>query len=105
MDYQELQKNTVGKLREMAKEFSDLTGTSGMRKEQLVDALAERLGIARPHKVVAGVDKSAIKAKIRKLKKTRDAAVQAKDKAKMRVTRQELHQLRRQLRKAARVVA
>lgn len=105
MDYQELQKTTVSRLRELAKEYPDVTGVSGMRKEQLVDTLADRMGIDKPHKVAVGVDKASIKAQIRDLKKVRDQAIQAKDKGKMVSTRRELHQLRRQLRKAAKVVA
>jgi DUF438 domain-containing protein len=106
MDYHELEKNTVAKLREMAKEqLPDLKGLSGMRKEKLVDLLAEKMGIEKPHRVVVGVDKPAIKAQIRALKKTQAQAIQAKDREKIRATRHDLHRLRRQLRKAAKVVA
>ena len=106
MDFHELSKNTVSRLREMAKEhLPDLKGVSGMKKDQLVDALADKLGIDKPHKVVQGLDKASIKAQIRKLKAARAAAVEAKDKAKMKETREQLHQLRRQLRRATRVAA
>jgi hypothetical protein len=106
MDFHELSKNTVSRLREMAKEqLPDLKGVSGMKKEQLLDALADKLGIEKPHKVVQGVDKAAIKAEIRKIKAARAAAVAAKDQAKMKETRERLHALRRQLRRATRVAA
>jgi len=106
MDFHELSKNTVSRLREMAKEqLPDLKGVSGMKKDQLVDALADKLGIDKPHKVVQGVDKASLKVQIRKLKAARAAAVEAKDKAKMKETREQLHQLRRQLRRATRVAA
>jgi len=104
MDYHELAKNTVSRLREMAKEqLPDLKGVSGMKKEKLVDLLADKLGIEKPHKVVEGIDKAAIKARIREAKAARAAAIQARDAAKMKETREALHGLRRQLRRAIRV--
>jgi hypothetical protein len=105
MDYHELQKTTVSKLREMAKQYEDLEGVTGISKERLVDMLAGKMGIERPHKVVIGIDKGAIKAKIRALKKERDAALVAKDRVKLHAKRHELHKLRHQLRKATRVTA
>ncbi len=106
MDYHELHKTTVGRLREMAKEqFPDLQGVAAIKKDQLVQMLADKLGIERPHKVARATDKSEIKTKIRALKKVRDQAIAAKDREKMRQTRLELHELRRQLRRAVRLVA
>ncbi len=103
MDYHELEKTTVMKLREMAKEYPDLKGVSGMKKEKLVDTLADHMGIEKPHKVVAGVDKSSIKAEIRKVKKERDAALAAKDREGLHDARRRLHKLRHKLRRAIRV--
>jgi hypothetical protein len=105
MDYHELQKTTVGKLREMAKEYPDLEGVTGMSKEQLVDTLAEHMGIEKPHKVVVGIDKSAIKAEIRTLKKVRQEALDGKDRKKLHETRHELHKLRHKLRKAIKITS
>jgi len=105
MDYHELAKNTVSRLREMAKEhFPDLQGVGAIKKDKLVDMLADKLGIEKPHKVARGIDKSEIKAKIRALKKIRDEAVAAKDRAKLVETRRELHGLRRQLQRAVRLI-
>ncbi len=104
MNYQELAKNTVSKLREMVKEqLPDVKGVAGLRKEELVNLLAEKWGIASPRKVAEGADKTVLKAEIRKLKTTRKAAVEARDKGKMKETREKLHRLRRQLRKAVRI--
>ncbi|MBD3235980.1 MAG: hypothetical protein GF330_04705 [Candidatus Eisenbacteria bacterium] len=104
MDYQELQKQTVVKLREMAKEYPDVEGASGMKKEQLVDMLCDKMGIEKPHAVAVGVDKAEIKKKIAELKKVRDEALQKKDRQTLIATRRKLHQLRRKLRKAVKVV-
>ena len=78
MEYHDLEKTKVSQLREMLKEQDpDLKGVSGMRKDELVAAVAEKLGIGTPHKVVIGVDKASIKAQIRACKSQRDAAIQA----------------------------
>ena len=103
--YHDLQKMTVGRLREMAQAYDDLEGVTGMPKEKLVDVLAHKKGIEIPHKVVSGVDKAAIKAQIRELKKTRDAALSAKDSEQLRRTRRKLHRLRHHLRRSSRVTS
>lgn len=106
MNYHELEKTTVVRLREMLKEKDpDLKGISGMKKDQLVDLLADKLGVEKPHKVAVGIDKTSLKKKIREVKKVRDQAIAAKDREKMRQTREELHKLRRKLRRAVKVVA
>ena len=105
MNYHELEKTTVGKLREMAAEHPDLEGVTAMSKEKLVDALAVKLGIEIPHKVVVGIDKSAVKTQIRELKKVRDEAIAAKDSEKLRRTRHKIHKLRHQLRRSITVTS
>ncbi len=46
MDLNELMKMTVPKLREKAKGIADLEGVSGMKKEQLIEAIAKAEGIS-----------------------------------------------------------
>lgn len=100
MDFQELKKNTVTKLREMVKEqLPDVKGVAGLRKEELVGLLAGQLGLESPRKRAESMDKAALKAEIRKIKASRTAAVAQRDKAAMEETRKELHRLRRQLRR------
>jgi len=105
VDYHELEKTTVGKLREMAQEHSDLEGVSAMSKEKLIAALCEKLGIEVPHKVVSGIDKAAVKVRIRELKKLRDQALAAKDREALHKVRRQLHKLRHQLRRSIHVTA
>jgi hypothetical protein len=101
MDYHELEKTTVSRLREMAKEKDpELKGTGGMKKQELVDLLAGMLGLSAPHRVVSGVDKATLKAEIRRCKGMRDAAIQAGDRIKLKESRRQLHRLRRSLRRA-----
>ena len=103
MDYHELHKQAVGELREMAGEHEDLKGVTGMSKEKLIEVLCGKMGIEMPHKVVLGIDKSTIKAKIRELKKTRDEAIAAKDRERLKRTRREIHRLRHNLRRAMKI--
>ena len=46
MDLNELKKLTVPKLREKAKEITDPQGVTGMKKEQLIEAIAKAEGIS-----------------------------------------------------------
>jgi Rho termination factor, N-terminal domain len=102
MEYHDLQKTTVVKLREMAHEFG-VTDASGRTKEDLVDLIAEKKGIEKPHKVVAGIDKSVIKKEIRALKKVRLEAIANKDRDALHDTQHKLHKLRHKLRKATKI--
>ena len=68
MDLKDLQKMTVTKLREEVGKFEDVKGISGMKKDQLIDTMCEKLDIHRPEKQVVGIDKSVLKSRIRALK-------------------------------------
>lgn len=102
MDWHELHKHKVNDLREMMKtHLPEVAGVIGLKKDELVDLLAAKLGIEKPHKVVVGLDKTAIKGRIRDLKTRRDAAMTGGDDALRNRHRREIHRLRRRLRKAA----
>jgi hypothetical protein len=105
MDYQELEKMTVIKLREEAKKFPDVKGVSGMKKEELLRLLVEKLGIETPEKKKrpAGKprDKKALKGKITELRVERDAARAAKDSKRVTLLRRRIHSLKRRVRKIA----
>jgi DNA-binding Xre family transcriptional regulator len=101
--YAELKRKTVAQLREIAAEIEHpaVQGHTQMNKEHLLEAICRALNIdMHEHHEVVGVDKMAIKAKIRAMKKKRDEAISARDISKLRATRDEIHQLKRQLRKA-----
>jgi cysteinyl-tRNA synthetase len=101
MDFAELKKKTVVQLKEMAGEYDDITGVSGMKKDQLLDALAEKLGIEKEaaptttekpkKKKKKSRGKGAIKKMIKDLKAQRDKAVEQKDGAALRKVRRQLH--------------
>ena len=100
--YEELKTKTVAELRDIAKtveQHDAVQGYSQMNKEHLLPALCKALGIeTHAHHAVSGIDKPAIKAKMRELKKKRDAALAAHDPDKLRSARRERHHLNRQIR-------
>ena len=102
MDWHELSKKRVADLREMMKEHQpQVQGVMSMKKDQIVGMLAEVLGIEAPKKVVVGIDKTSIKAKIQEHKVLRQKALEAGDHAQLRVQRRKIHGLKRELRKAS----
>ena len=69
MDVKELRKMTTPKLRDLAKQETDLTGVGGMEKEELIKAIAQAKGIAydESHKDINAIH--AVKQDIRQLKR------------------------------------
>ncbi len=107
MEYHDLQKTRVADLRDMVKEkMPEVQGVIGMKKEQIVDLLAEHLGIEKPHKHVASAWASAkIKAEIRELKQARQAALEAGDQAELKKQRRLIHRRKRRLRRLMQLLA
>lgn len=101
MDFHELQKTRVADLREMMKEhLPEVEGVIGLKKEELVDQLADKLGIEKPSKhVAAGLGKRAIKGEIKELKLKREAALEAHDHAELKKYRRQIHRRKRKLRR------
>lgn len=100
--YEQLKHMTVAELREIAKgtDGEIVQGYTQLNKEHLVGALAKALGIQHEHHDVVGVDKAAIKSRIRELKQKREAAIAAHDHAELKVVRRTIHRLKRRIHKA-----
>lgn len=100
--FEELKHKTVVELREIAKgiEHEAVQGYTQLNKEHLLVALSRALGIQHEHHDVVGVDKASIKARIRQLKVTREAAIAAHDHAQLKAVRRNIHRLKRQIHKA-----
>jgi len=100
--YHELRAKTIDELREIAKNAPNqdaVQGFSQMNKDHLLPALCKALGIeAHDHRDVVGIDKPAIKAKMRELKTARAAAIEAHDADKLKSVRRHIHSLNRQIR-------
>ena len=99
---EQLKHKTVAELREIAKgiEHDAVQGYTQLNKEHLIVAISKALGIQHEHHDVVGVDKAGIKARIRELKKQREAALTAHDHAQLKVVRRTIHRLKRQIHKA-----
>jgi hypothetical protein len=100
--YEELRHKTVADLRDIAKglDHEAVQGYTQLNKEHLIVALAKALGIQHVHHDVIGVDKAAIKARIRELKTKRADALAAHDHKQLKVVRRTIHRLKRQIHKA-----
>ena len=101
--YDELKKKTVAQLREIAAgiEHEAVKGYTQLNKENLLETLCKALGIDMiAHHEVVGVNKSAVKVKIRELKKKRDQALESHNHAELKIVRRQIHGLKRKIRKA-----
>ncbi|HEX3282315.1 MAG TPA: hypothetical protein VHR36_13855 [Pyrinomonadaceae bacterium] len=100
--FEQLKHKTVAELREIAKgnEHEALQGYTQLNKDHLLVALSKALGIQHEHHDVVGVDKAAIKAQIREMKKKRDEALTSHDRAQLKVARRTIHRLKRRIHKA-----
>lgn len=101
--HQELKHKTLAELRDIAKdiEHEALQGYTQLNKEHLVVAMCNALGIdMHEHHAVVGIDKGAIKSRIKALKVKRDAAIAAHDHKQLKLARRGIHRLKRQIHKA-----
>jgi hypothetical protein len=99
--YEELKAKTVEQLREIAKTLDDdaVKGATQMNKDHLLPVLCKALGIdPHVHHHVEGIDKAAIKARMKALKKQRADALEAHDSERLKSVRRQLHHFNRQIR-------
>ena len=99
--YEELKEKPLEDLRNIAQGLDNeaVKGFSQMNKAHLLPALCKALGIdTYVHHHAEGIDKPAIKAKMRELKRQRDAAVGSHDHELLKNIRRQLHHFNRQIR-------
>jgi hypothetical protein len=102
MDWKDLEKMTVLKLREEALKYPEIEAVHGKNKEQLMDEIAQILGIEKPHmRFTENIvhTKSDLKHKIQELKTEREKLLQLHDHKKLHDVRRELHELKHTIRK------
>jgi len=99
MDFHELEHKTVNDLREMAKGYDDIEAVSGLKKDQLLEILCEKLGIDRHAHVPEGIGRKKLKAEIRALRKKRDEALAQQDGAALATVRGAIKSKKRRLRR------
>jgi hypothetical protein len=101
--HQELKHKTLAELRDIAKDIDHeaVQGYTQLNKEHLVVAICKALNIdIHEHHDVVGIDKSAIKSRIKALKTKRNAAISEHDRAGLKKVRRSIHRLKRQIHKA-----
>ena len=101
--HQELKHKTLAELRDIAKDIDHeaVQGYTQLNKEHLVGAICKALNIdVHEHHEVVGIDKTAIKGRIKEWKKKRAAALEAHDHAQLKRARRSIHRLKRQIHKA-----
>lgn len=101
MEWHDLEKMTVVKLREEAQE-KGIQGVSGKKKAQLVEELARALGIEKPHEELADgtvQTKSELKQQIGQLKTRRNELIEAHDAKALKKVRREIHGLKRKIKR------
>jgi len=101
--YEELHDMTVAQLRDVAQgvEHDAVSGYSTMHKEDLLKALCDAFGIeAHVHHEVVGIDKSAIKGRIKELKLDRAKALESGNSKDLKQIRRQIRGLKRSIRKA-----
>lgn len=99
--YEELKGKTIQDLRAIAKDVQHdaVKGHSQMNKEHLLPALCKAFGLEmHEHHTATGIDKPAIKAKMRALKTERDRAIETHDHTQLKSVRRQIHHLNRQIR-------
>ena len=106
MTLQELQKMTVVKLRQEAMQRGGISGVSSMSKAELVEAMADLLGLdaKRPARAAAAKmsgDKAVLKREIRSLKARRDDALADGDANSLNRARLDIKRRKRALRRLA----
>ena len=101
--YEDLHSMTVAQMRDIAQgvEHEAVAGYSTMHKEDLLKALCTAFGIeAHVHHEVVGVDKRALKARIRQLKLERQKALESGDRQELKRVRRQIHRLKGTIRRA-----
>jgi hypothetical protein len=102
--YHDLKLKSVAELREISKtvDHEDLKGAMQMNKDHLLPVLCKVLGVdTHEHHEAKGIDKAAVKAKMRALRAERAKALEAHDAAKLKAVRRTLHRLNHKIRAAS----
>ena len=102
MEWKDLEKMTVPKLREEALKYPQIEGVHGKNKSQLMNELSRTLGIQKPHVQFSETTvhtKSDLKHRIQELKAERDRFVATHDHGSLHAVRREMHSLKHAIRK------
>ena len=101
--YEELKHKPLAELREIAAGITHeaVQGYTQLNKDHLLVALCKALSLdMKAHHEVKGIDKAAVKLRIKEWKTKRDAALAAHDRKALKAALDQIHQLKRVMRKA-----
>jgi hypothetical protein len=101
--YEDLKGKTLAELREIAAgiEHEAVQGYTQLNKDHLLPAICKALGIeTHEHHHVVVLDKTAVKVRIRDLKKQRDAILASQDRSGLKPILRQIHALKRDIRRA-----
>ena len=101
--HEQLRHMTVAQLREIAGgiEHDAVKGYTQLRKDEIIHGICVALEIDEiEHHKVVGLDKRAVKARIRALKSERTSALEGGDSAALKMARRKIRRLKRKIRKA-----
>ena len=102
MEWKDLEKMTVLKLREEALKFPQIEAVHGKNKETLMDELAAAMGIEKPHAQFAATvlnTKSDLKHRIHDLKMEREKLIEVHDHEHLHDVRRQIHELKHEIRR------
>ena len=100
--YPDLKAKQLEELKEIAAGLEPpVQGYTQMNKDHLIQAICKQLNIdMHAHREVKGIDKVAVKAKIKEWQKKRDEALAAHDRKSLKVALGHIHSFKHQLRKS-----
>jgi hypothetical protein len=103
MEEKDLEKLTATKLREIAKEYDEISGVHAMKKEELISAIRAARGEPKKavKKKVKGQSIKSVKKKIAALKEEKEAHREKKDRKGASALRKKIKKYRRLTRKMA----
>jgi len=102
MEWKDLEKMTIVKLREEALKFPQIESVHGKGKEQLMEELARVLAVRKPQTNLAENvihTKSDLKHRLHELKAERDKVLAVHDLARLHAIRREMHALKHRIRR------
>jgi hypothetical protein len=100
--YHELKLKTVADLREIAKgiQHEAVQGYTQLNKDHLLLAVCKALNIpTHEHHAVGGIDKAALRAKLKALRAERASALDAGDHKKLKAVRRQIHAINHDIRR------
>ncbi len=100
--YTELKHKTLVELKEIAAGITPpVQGHTQMNKDHLLEAICKAQNIdMHAHHEVKGIDKQAVKAKVREWQKKRDEALSSGNRENLRVALDHIHHFKHRLRKS-----